>query len=377
MILVEAGPSGRPALFAQPREVVVADSVDDLAPALARLDAARAAGAWLAGFIAYEAGLAFEPRLAPLMRDRGPLLVMGVFDGPQDAQPLLTQAAHEAPLSRITTPEPEVSRAAHEAAVARVLELIAAGDCYQVNLTFPLQGQRLSGSNLGLYGALRAPGAPGHGAFADLGTGPVVVSLSPELFFRLDAAGRITARPMKGTRPRSADPAEDAHLAADLRESPKDRAENLMIVDLLRNDIGRIARAGTVRVPALHAVEHYPTVHQMTSTIEADLAAPPVLATLLPALFPCGSVTGAPKVRAMEIIAELEPASRGVYCGAVGWMGPDGSADFSVAIRTLSLEGDAITLNVGGGIVMGSTPPGEWEEALWKTRFALAAVRPD
>ena len=377
MILVEAGPSGPPALFSDPREVVVVESAVDLAPALSRLDAARGAGAWLAGFVAYEAGLVFEPRLAPLMRGTGPLLVMGIFDGPQDARPLLAQSAQEAPLARITAPEPQVSRAAHEAAVARVLELIAAGDCYQVNLTFPLPAQRLTGSNLGLYGALRAPGAPGHGAFVDLGAGPVVASFSPELFFRLDAGGRITARPMKGTRPRGTDPDEDARLAADLRESAKDRAENLMIVDLLRNDIGRIARAGTVQVPALHVVEHYPTVHQMTSTIKADLAGPPTLAGLLPALFPCGSVTGAPKVRAMEIIAGLEPAPRGVYCGAVGWMGPDGSADFSVAIRTLSIKGDEITLNVGGGIVMGSTPSGEWEEALWKTRFAQAAVRPD
>ncbi|MBW7921470.1 MAG: aminodeoxychorismate synthase component I [Rubellimicrobium sp.] len=377
LILIEAGPGGAPALFVRPREVVVVHDGAGLAPALARLDALRAAGAWLAGFVAYEAGYALEPRLVPLMRGDGPLLVIGVFDGPQDAAPFLARAAAGADAARITAPEPQIGRAAYAAAFARLQAHIAAGDCYQANLTFPLKARLVTGTPCGLYGRLRQAGVPGHGAFVDLGAGPVVVSLSPELFFRLDAEGRITARPMKGTRPRDADPARDALLAAELAASAKDRAENLMIVDLLRNDIGRLARPGSVRVPALHAVELHPTVHQMTSTIEAELAEPPALATLLPALFPCGSVTGAPRIRAMEIIADLEPAPRGVYCGAVGWMAPDGRADFSVAIRTLSVAGHDITLNVGGGVTVGSTAAGEWEEALWKTRFALAAVTPD
>lgn len=377
LILIEAGPDGVPAVFARPHDVVVVHDPADLAPALARLDAARAAGAWLAGVIAYEAGHALEPRLARLLRGSGPLLVMGVFDGPQDAAPFLAHAEAEAADAAITAPVPQVSEQDYISAFARLQDHIAAGDCYQANLTFPLTARRIAGSDRGLYGRLRQQGAPEHGAFADLGAGPVVVSLSPELFFQIDAAGRISARPMKGTRPRDADPATDALLAAELAASAKDRAENLMIVDLLRNDIGRLAQMGSVRVPALQVVEQHPTVHQMTSTIEADLAAPPALATLLPALFPCGSVTGAPKLRAMEIIAALEPYPRGVYCGAVGWMAPDGRADFSVAIRTLLIEGDNITLNVGGGVTMASTATGEWEEALWKTRFALAAVNPD
>ena len=179
---------------------------------------------------------------------------------------------------------------------------------------------------------------------------------------------------MKGTRPRDADPARDRELAEDLAQSAKDRAENLMIVDLLRNDIARLARIGSVKVPALHQIEHYPTVHQMTSTITADLAEAPSLPGLMRALFPCGSVTGAPKIRAMEIIRDLEPAPRGAYCGAIGWMAPDGRADFSVAIRTLAVKGTQITLNVGGGVVEGSTPQGEWEEALWKARFVTPAI---
>jgi para-aminobenzoate synthetase component 1 len=147
-----------------------------------------------------------------------------------------------------------------------------------------------------------------------------------------------------------------------------------MIVDLLRNDIARIARPGSVRVPALYAMERYPTVHQMTSTVTGELEEPASLSRLMPALFPCGSVTGAPKIRAMQIIRELEPHPRGVYCGTVGWMAPDGACDFSVAIRTLTVEGGRVTLNVGGGVVADSTAQGEWEEALWKTRFVGPAL---
>jgi para-aminobenzoate synthetase component 1 len=150
-----------------------------------------------------------------------------------------------------------------------------------------------------------------------------------------------------------------------------------MIVDLLRNDIARLSKVGSVSVPALYAIESYSTVHQMTSTVEGVLDQPPTLPALMGALFPCGSVTGAPKIRAMEIIREVEPAARGVYCGAVGWMSPGGEADFSVAIRTLAVSGSEIVLNVGGGLTHGSTADGEWEEALWKARFVKAAVSRD
>ncbi len=376
MILVEHGPDGRPALFEGARSVVAAETADEVAGALAFLDAARAAGAWVAGYIAYEAGYAFEPRLAPLMPDDrpGPLILMGVFAPPVDATMILDRAADEGGETVISAPEPTVSQAEYDRAMADVLNWISAGDCYQINLTFPMQARLLSGTALGLYGALRRTGPVGHGAYVDLGQGPVIVSRSPELFFAVDATGRISARPMKGTAPRDPDPARDAAIAAELHASEKARAENLMIVDLLRNDIGRLARVGSVRVPALFAMEQYTTVHQMTSTIEGALVAPPSLSTLIPALFPCGSVTGAPKIRAMEIIRAVEPAPRGVYCGAVGWMAPDGRADFSVAIRTLSVTGDSIVMNVGGGVVHDSTAHGEWEEALWKARFVQAAL---
>ena len=346
--------------------------------ALARAEAARANGAWIAGYVAYETGFVLEPRLARLMPRRrpGPLLALGVFDGPRPAGAALDLAAVEGRSTVMTAPKPRIGRRAYGSAAGRVFDYIAAGDCYQVNLTFPMTARLLSGTPLGLYGAFRRTGAVGHGAYVDLGVGPVVVSRSPELFFKVEA-GRIVTRPMKGTRPRGKDAAEDAAIIAELRGAEKDRAENLMIVDLLRNDISRLSRVGSVKVPALFAIETYGTVHQMTSTVEGVLDAPATLPGLMASLFPCGSVTGAPKIRAMEIIREVEPFARGVYCGAVGWMSPSGDADFSVAIRTLSVSGDQIVMNVGGGLTHGSTANGEWEEALWKARFVKAAVSRD
>ena len=368
-VVVEHGPSGRPAGFGPAAEVVVAREPGEVGAALARLDSARGAGAWVAGWIGYEAGAAFEPRLAEVWRGGGPLLAFGVFpDGPREVE-FRSPGAVE-----LTRPEPLTSREDYDRAIGRVLGYIAAGDCYQVNLTFPLDA-RLSGEPWDLFLKLREAQPVGHGAFVNLGVGPAVVSLSPELFVRV-SGGLIETRPMKGTAPRDPDPERDAALAGDLRDSEKARAENLMIVDLLRNDLSRVAKAGSVRVPSLFAIEPYATVHQMTSTVVGELDGPSSLARLLPALFPCGSVTGAPKIRAMQIIRELEPYPRGVYCGSVGWMAPDGDCDFSVAIRTLSIEGGRVTMNVGGGIVADSTAQGEWEEALWKTRFVGPALSP-
>lgn len=377
MILCERGPEGGPALFRDPRAVVTAWTAAEVAPALARLDAARAGGRWVAGHVAYEAGLALEPRLAPLVPGPGeePLLAFGIFDAPADPAPLLARAGADAAGASLRPLVPLVPRADYGAAFRRVQRYIAAGDCYQINLTLPLE-TRLAGTPLGLFGALRAAQPVGWGAFSDLGAGPVVVSRSPEQFFTVQG-GTIASRPMKGTAPRGQDPAEDAALARALSLSEKARAENLMIVDLLRNDIARLAEVGSVRVPELFRVERFATVHQMSSLVTGRLAAAPGLAGLMRALFPCGSITGAPKIRAMAIIAEVEPHPRGVYCGAVGWMAPGGDAAFSVAIRTLRVWPDGrVLLNAGGGVVADSTEDGEWEEALWKTRFVRALTTP-
>ena len=368
MIILEHGPGGA-ALFDRPQVVVVAWTAAEVLPALARLDAARAAGHWVAGYLTYEAGFALEPALAGLMPQvEGPLLAFGIYDAPLPAPALRPATAQLAPLV------PMISGADYGDAFDRVKAYIGAGDCYQINLTFPLETRLLSGSPLDLYAALRVRQAVGYGAFVDLGGGPVLVSRSPELFLRLDAGGRIEARPMKGTAPRDADPVEDALLAEGLRNSPKDQAENLMIVDLLRNDIARICKVGSVKVPELFHVESYATVHQMVSRVVGQLAAPASLLGVMQALFPCGSITGAPKIRAMQIIREVEPHVRGAYCGTIGWMAPDGSASFNVAIRTLQLYGDRVRLNVGGGVVYDSTAEGEWQEAMWKTRYARGLV---
>ncbi|WP_112311070.1 aminodeoxychorismate synthase component I [Pseudogemmobacter bohemicus] len=381
-IFFEHGPGGRPALFDDALTVKIARTPEQVLDVLEDADRIRRFGAWVAGYISYEAGYAFEDRLRPLIHPdrRLPLVHLATFIGPGDPGPMLARMAEEAGATRIAAPEPLISRDDYNSAIARVQELIAAGDIYQANLTFPMLSRLLSGTPEGLYGRLRRSGPVGHGAFVNLAGEPALVSRSPELFFRTDAEGRITTRPMKGTRPRDADPARDAALATELRTSPKDRAENLMIVDLLRNDISRITEIGSVKVPELYTVEHYATVHQMVSEVQGQLSRPASLPDLVQALFPCGSVTGAPKIRAMEVIREVEPFARDVYCGAIGWMAPDGSADFSVAIRTLAVgEEDGenpgeIRMNVGGGIVHGSTEEGEWEEALWKARFVNAAV---
>jgi len=368
VILCEFGPGGQPALFRQPRELLLVERPEAVAPALARLEALRRQGAWIAGYLSYELGYALEPVLAEAMPParRTPLMAFAAYDGPEPAPAVPGFDGVElSPLS------PMISRQDYRKAFARTLDYIAAGDCYQINLTFPLQAQLRHGSAWQLHAALAARQPVGYGAYLDMGSGPVVVSRSPELFFALDAQGRIEARPMKGTAPRDPDPARDAALAAGLAGSEKNRAENLMIVDLLRNDIARISRVGSVRVPELFAVDSFATVHQMSSRVVGQLAQPADLGAMMRALFPCGSITGAPKIRAMQIIREVEPFPRGVYCGAIGWMAPDGAAAFSVAIRTLSVWPDgAVTLNVGGGVVQDSTADGEWEEALWKARYA-------
>ena len=374
-VVLEDGPGGQPVLFAGALRVLVAQTGAEVPGLLAALDAARVDGFWVAGWLSYEAGYAMEPKLVGLEPvDGGPRAVFGVFAGPVDAGPVLARAASEARGVAIAPVEPMVGRADYDAAMAKVMGYIGAGDCYQINLTFPMRTRLLQGSAIGLYGALRARQAVGRGAFVDLGMGPVLVSRSPELFIAVTPAGRIEARPMKGTAPRDPDPVVDVELAEELRASEKGQAENLMIVDLLRNDIARVARVGSVKVPKLFAVESYATVHQMVSTVVGDLVEPPSMAGVMAALFPCGSITGAPKIRAMEIIREVEPFARGAYCGAIGWMAPDGAARFNVAIRTLSLTGDEIVLNVGGGVVQDSTAAGEWEEALWKARYVQGLV---
>ena len=366
-------------LYRAPLEIVVARHPEEVAPALERLDVLRGQGHELAGFLAYEAGLALEPRLAPLAPARtgatGPLLWFGAFAGHEVIRaadvPVWLDAHATGGAPSIGPLEPQLSIGGYVRAFEQLQEAIAAGDIYQANLTFPLAGA-FNGDPLALYAALRPAAGAGYGGVLFDGA-HWLLSLSPELFFALKD-GAAMVKPMKGTRPRGRDPAEDASLANELATSTKDRAENLMIVDLMRNDLSRVAEAGSVKVESAFAVETYPTVHQMVTTVRARLHDGRGAVDLIRAIFPCGSITGAPKIRAMELINKTERDARGPYCGAIGRIDPAGDAAFNVAIRTLRLtpmengRGKAV-LGVGSAIVADSDGLTEWRECLIKGGF--------
>ena len=364
-IRFDRGPGGKAVQFRHARDMIVAHTAKEVPEALVALDRARAEGLWLAGYASYEMGYVLEPRLAGRM-PRGrrlPLLCFGVFEAPSEAGPLGGDTF------RLGAFCPRWDEARYGAAFQAVHGYIGAGDIYQANLTFPMEAT-FEGDTEALYAALAGHQPVGHGAYVRQAGLPDLLSRSPELFFCTDAAGQIKTRPMKGTQPRSIDAQEDAARKLWLSKDEKNRAENLMIVDLLRNDISRVARPGSVHVPELFKVETYATVHQMVSTVVADLREGAGLGDILEALFPCGSITGAPKLRAMEILDDLEPWARDIYCGTIGWAAPDGASEFNVAIRTLMVEQGQAVLNVGGGVVWDSTAGSEYEEALWKARFA-------
>jgi len=331
-------------------------------------------GHYVAGYLAYELGYLLEPKLAPLLADRldGPLIWMGVFDAPTSVDNSLfdTWAEDTFAVGDLSTP---IIRDAYIAQVERIRDHICAGDVYQINHTFK-QRFDFSGSPLALYAHLRQRQRARYGAVIATGDAHVL-SLSPELFYEAEG-GIARTRPMKGTAPRAANPADDEALKHWLCHDEKSKAENLMIVDLLRNDLGRVALVGSVNVTDLFTVETYPTLHQMTSGVEAKLRPGISFNDLLHALFPCGSVTGAPKVKAMEIIRGLEAEPRGVYTGAVGYAGPNGEARFNVAIRTLKITGDRGELGIGSGIVHDSDPAAEWAECHLKANFLTAPHQP-
>lgn len=269
----------------------------------------------------------------------------------------------------------ELTRDAYRATVERVLGYIRAGDIYQANVTQRFLADRPAGLDpYALFERLRALSPAPFAAFLNLGPRLCLASASPERFLRLDPDGAIETRPIKGTRPRRADPAADAAEAAALLASPKDRAENLMITDLLRNDLARVAEVGSVRVPVLYGLESFASVHHLVSVVRARLRPGLGPVDLLRATFPGGSITGAPKIRAMEIIDDLEPARRGAYCGAIAWIGFDGAMDSSIVIRTLSVTPDQVIAQAGGGIVADSDPLDEHAEMMVKLRPLLRSL---
>jgi len=372
-------PGGRSLLYTAPELVVAAYAPDEVGAALDQISAGLARGLHAAGFFAYELGYCLESKLEGLLpADRSvPLLWIGLFGAPRPLDDAGTRAwleQHGADeRAKISDLKLSWGREHYDRAFAAVQDYIAAGDVYQINLTLKYHFA-FEGDPVALYAALRRKQRVAYGALIHAPEFDVL-SMSPELFFRREGK-HMSTRPMKGTAPRGRTPREDARLRTWLAMDEKQRAENLMIVDLLRNDLGRVAKIGSVEVTDLFTVETYRSVHQMTSGISAELRSDMGLKDMLRALFPCGSVTGAPKVRAMEIIRELEGAPRGVYTGAIGHITPSGDAQFNVGIRTVVLAGNQGEMGIGSGIVADSKVDAEFEECLLKAHFLTKVDSP-
>jgi para-aminobenzoate synthetase/4-amino-4-deoxychorismate lyase len=348
--------------FTSPSRIIVASHVDEIIPLLDTADAEARGGKYVALMLSYEAAPAFDSSLKTHSLSSFPLAWAAVF--PASAKPPSIDSR-----PHISTEwKPQVSRSEYDAAVLRIRELIAMGHTYQVNYSIRLVST-FKGDVLSWYQDLSIAQGADYSAYLDLGRYKVL-SISPELFFeRKD--NLVRTRPMKGTVRRGRWETEDNQLANWLASSEKDKAENVMIVDLLRNDLGKVSIPGSVKVSSLFELERFETVWQMTSTVESVLKPQTSLVDLMGALFPCGSITGAPKIRTMEIIRELEPYPRGAYTGTIGFLRPGGDCVFNVAIRTVvvdSTTGEA-TFGVGGGITIDSTAEREYEECLVKARF--------
>ncbi|HTW79116.1 MAG TPA: aminodeoxychorismate synthase component I [Terracidiphilus sp.] len=392
-------------LFTAPLHVCEARSAADLPELFGAIEAALGAGRCAAGFFTYECGAWFEPAVAAVKGEErsscaGALAWFGIYehgyriDGETgqfiDELPGEIEARLDVLRAQIAAPEldenlPSGSRIEAEYTIgeedysrriAAIHEWIRAGDVYQLNFTAPWRVS-VRGSAAELYARLRRRQPARYGAFVHAEPGHRILSFSPELFFNIDTSAgggrRITTRPMKGTVRRGRTTGEDRERAEWLKADPKNRSENVMIVDLVRNDLGRVAKFGTVRAEKLFHVERYPTLWQMTSTVAAELCDDAGVAAVFRALFPCGSVTGAPKVRAMQLIAELESAARGVYTGAIGFFSPKRTV-FNVAIRTLELHGGGGTMGTGSGVVIDSVAADEYRESLLKAEFLTAAL---
>ena len=360
-----------------PARVLVAHHIDEVKPVLEAVHAAAEAGHWCVGHVRYEAAPAFDAALQVHAAD-GPLVWFEVHDGAPSAWPPAEAAGHA---EARATWLPTLARPDFDAAIARIHQAIGDGELYQVNYTAPWMGT-VTGEGAALFDALLRAQPGGYAACFTAGD-EQVLSVSPELFFDWHASaagGSILARPMKGTAARGATPALDAAAAERLRASPKERAENVMIVDLLRNDLSRIAEPHTVRVPELFHTQALPTVWQMTSDVQARTRTGLRLPDVFAALFPCGSVTGAPKVRAMQLIRELERQPRGIYCGAIGVVRPDGrggiAATFNVPIRTVVMRGTQARCSIGSGITASAAAGAEWQEWLHKQAFLARASEP-
>lgn len=381
VLLDNSSGDGSPALlFTDPVDLAVAHTPEEVPAALEKIAAARAKGLHAAGFFAYELGYVLEPKLAHRMPEGRtvPLLWFGLYAAPMVMSNRDVETWLETKTATASHKFSDVQLAWDEADYLKrfdeVQKRIRAGDIYQMNLTFKVRFQ-LDGSPLTFYRELRRKQRVAHGGIIDTGQ-VTVLSASPELFILRDGDA-IETRPMKGTAARKGQIAEDAEQRMTLASDAKQRAENLMIVDLMRNDIGRISETGSVEVTDLFTVETYKTLHQMTSGVRAKLRPDLDLSGLLEAIFPPGSITGAPKIRAMELIDDLEDEPRGVYCGSIGHLSPDGREAFNVVIRTPVIFRDGRgEMGIGSGVVYDSDGANEYAECLLKMKFLTDPPRP-
>ena len=376
-----AGFSAVTLTFRQPIEVISARRLEEVAPALARVEAAALEGRWAAGFVSYEAAPAFDSAFRVSESGPLPLLWFGIFERPvplekanQRVSPLSSPPLEVVPTDApfdLGEWTPDVEAPEYHRCIGLIRDAIRDGAVYQVNYTVRLRAP-FTGDALALHRRLCAAQGSSYSAYLDLGRFNIL-SASPELFFERRGS-TITCRPMKGTARRGRWKEEDEEAGARLLASEKDRAENAMIVDLVRNDLGRISEFGSVRARDVFKLEAYRTVHQMTSTIESDVREGTTLLDLFRSVFPCGSVTGAPKIAATGFSTDLERAPRGVYCGAIGYVEPGGDCVFNVPIRTVVVDreqGEA-EYGVGGGIIWDSSPAEEYAEVLAKAEILKA-----
>ncbi|NSL52500.1 aminodeoxychorismate synthase component I [Calidifontibacillus erzurumensis] len=351
-----------PLTFCNPIKIIAAHQIEDVVPCLQMIQEEVQNGFYAAGFLSYESAPAFDKAFKVNRNPSMPFLWFGIFSEPV-SQPLISSGSYT-----IEDWHPTVSKEEYQRSISSIKSYIASGDTYQVNYTIRLYSQ-FEGDDIAFFQRLKKAQSSNYCAYINTMTHSIL-SASPELFFHYKN-DMITTRPMKGTAKRGLTFIEDEAIAKSLYFSEKNRAENVMIVDLLRNDLGTIAEKGTVQVPKLFEIERYPTVHQMTSTVTAKVPANIQLVDMFKALFPCGSITGAPKVRTMEIIEELEQTPRDVYCGAIGFITPNKEAVFNVPIRTIVIhhETGKATYGVGGGITWDSTAEDEYDEVVAKARL--------
>jgi para-aminobenzoate synthetase/4-amino-4-deoxychorismate lyase len=378
-------------LFVSPLRVIEAATAAELRDLFSQVEHASLVGHYAAGFFAYECGQVFEPKAATLSGSGGlhcPLAWFGIYERAYSFDhasgvfidgdpPGIAGGKSAEPGATALEMVPAVSEQQYSQNIGRIHEWIRAGDVYQLNYTIPLHCRTREGSS-SLYSQLRRQQPVDYGAFIHWRRDRRILCFSPELFFRVEEDGvsrKVTTQPMKGTAPRGRTTAEDREAADWLRNDKKNQSENVMIVDLIRNDLGRLCEFGTVRVESLFAVERLPTLWQMTSTVTGHLRSDAVYYDIFRALFPCGSITGAPKVRAMQLIAEIEREPRGVYTGAIGYFSRE-QAVFNVAIRTLELDGENATMGVGSGIVIDSTAESELHECHLKAEFLTRSDEP-